>query len=51
MSSIKFDSASVDAVMKTGFYGYYVTLIAMSVGVTYIGLAVALYLLVICDWE
>ena len=51
MSIIKSDSAPVDAVMKTGFYGDDVTLIAVSVSITYIGLTIALYLLVICDWK
>lgn len=51
MSIIYSDSAPVDAVMQAGFYGYYITSVAMPVCVAYIGLTVTLYLLVICDWE
>lgn len=51
MSIIYSDSAPVDAVMQAGFYGDDVALIAVSVCVAYIGLTIALYLLVIRDWK
>lgn len=51
MSVIYSDSAPVDAVMQTGFYGDDVALVSMPVCVADVCLAVTFSLLVIRDWK